>query len=266
MFRVDQQSLASLHDLSVDQGRLLLLKELTARKNRNPSYSLRAFARDLGVSPAALSQYLARKRELSKKNRQSVIEKMRLSPTEQESLWISARPNSTVKTTYGQIAEDTFRIISDWVSLATLNLAHLKSNKADAGWIAKRLGIPSNEAKDTLNRLVRVGLLEIKSGKMHRTTQSFATTTDIPSEAIKRFHLGVIRKAEQALLDLPVDKRDITAITMPTDPLRLEEAKKILVKTRRQIADLVSKGEPSEVYVLAMQFFPFTQQDSESKR
>lgn len=250
----------------MDQGRLLLLKELTARKNRNPSYSLRAFARDLGVSPAALSQYLARKRELSKRNRQSVIERLRLSPIEQESLWISARPSPSTRSTYGQIAEDTFRIISDWVSLATLNLAHIKGNKAESSWIAKRLGIPSSEAKDTLDRLVRVGLLEIKAGRMVRTTQSFATTTDVPSEAIKRFHLGVIRKAEQALLDLPVEKRDVTAITMPTDPAKLEDAKKILQKTRRQIADLVSKGEPSEVYVLSMQLFPFTQQDLENKR
>lgn len=250
----------------MDQGRLLLLKELTARKNRNPSYSLRAFARDLGVSPAALSQYLARKRELSKKNRESIIERMKLSPGEQDSLWISARPTARTSTTYSQIAEDTFRVISDWVSLAVLNLAHLKDNKADPAWIAKRLAVSAEDARDTLERLTRMGLVEIKGGRMTRTTQSFATTTDIPSEAIKRFHLGVIRKAEQALLDLPVELRDITAITMPTDPAKLDAAKKILTKTRRQIADLVSKGEPSEVYVLAMQLFPFTQKEMERTR
>lgn len=247
----------------MDQGRLLLLKELTARKNRNPSYSLRAFARDLGVSPAALSQYLARKRELSKKNRESIIERMKLSPGEQESLWISARPIARAPSNYSQIAEDTFRVISDWISLATLNLAHLPQNKAEASWIAKRLAVSVENAKETLERLIRMGLIEVKNGRMSRTTQSFATTTDIPSEAIKRFHLGVIRKAEQALMDLPVELRDITAITMPTDPSKLEAAKKILTKTRRQIADLVSKGEPSEVYVLAIQLFPFTQKVSE---
>ena len=33
-------------------GRTFLLQELTSRKNRNPAYSLRAFARDLAHGPS----------------------------------------------------------------------------------------------------------------------------------------------------------------------------------------------------------------------
>lgn len=45
--------------------RSLLLAELTRRKERNGAYSLRSFARDLGLSAASVSNVLAGKQGLS---------------------------------------------------------------------------------------------------------------------------------------------------------------------------------------------------------
>jgi uncharacterized protein (TIGR02147 family) len=239
----------------ITDGRVLLLQELTARKNRNASYSLRAFARDLGVSPAALSQYLLRKRELSKKNRLQIADRMKLSPLEQKAFESSTKERIEIES-HELMSEDTFRLISDWVCIATINLARLSDNQAKPAWISKRLAVSETEAQDALKRLLRLRLIQIKNGRMIRTSRPFVTTTDVPSEAIKKFHMGVLRKAEEALLDLPVEERDITAITMPTDPSKLDEAKKILKRTRRRIADLVSSDDAKEVYVLSIQLFP----------
>lgn len=260
MFRVDIIRPPFYKACGMD-GRLLLLQELTARKNRNASYSLRAFARDLGVSPAALSQYLLRKREFSKKNRQLVIDRMKLSPLEQRA-FDQDRAVPSKPDTHELIQEDTFRLIGDWVSLAVLNLARLKRNSARPAWIAQRLGIETEQASDTLKRLVRLQLVEINDDRMERTQRPFATTTDVPSEAIKRFHLSVLRKAEQALLELPVEERDITAITMPLDPAKLAEAKKILQRTRRRIANLVSTPHADSVFVLSVQLFPVSKKET----
>ncbi len=235
-----------------------MLQELTARKNRNSSYSLRAFARDLGVSPAALSQYLGRKRELSPKNRRSIADRMKLSPLEQKAFTLKTGDPLERTDTHEAVSEDRFRLIGSWLSLAILNLARLDGNQANVDWIADRLVVPVEEAREVFERLLRLELIEIKSGRMVRTTQPLTTTSDVPSEAIKKYHLGLLRKVELALLDLPVSERDITAITMPTDPEKLLEAKKILKRTHHRIAKLVGTSKASEVYVLSTQLFPLT--------
>lgn len=244
----------------MSDGRLLLLQELTARKHRNSSYSLRAFARDLGVSAAALSQYLSRKRELSPKNRSSITVRMKLSPIEARAFQGKQRELSEIEATHESLNEDQFRMIGDWISIATLNLARLKQSRGEAKWIAQRLNIATEEAQLVLDRLQRLKLIEIsKSGKMTRTSKPLTTTSDIPSSAIQKLHLELLRKAERALLDLSVEERDVTAIVMPADPAKLQEAKKILKRTCHRIAKLVETDETEDVFVLAMQLFPLTE-------
>jgi uncharacterized protein (TIGR02147 family) len=240
-------------------GRLLLLQELTARKQRNSSYSLRAFARDLGISAAALSQYMSRKRELSPKNRRSIATRMKLSPLEQKQLEAKPRELTHEEASHESLSEDQFRLIGDWLSLAVLNLARLRENRAEPKWIANRLGVSLEEATDVLDRLLRLNLVETKDKRLVRTSKPLTTTSDVPSEAIQKYHLGLLRKAERALLDLPVTDRDVTSITMPTDPEKLLEAKKILKRTAHRIAKLVATDAASEVHVLSMQLFPLTQ-------
>lgn len=243
-------------------GRYLLLQEMTERRTRNPSYSLRAFARDVGVSPAALSQYLNRKRELSPKNRSAIVARLGLSPADAAGfMGKTARGPSQVDVSKSHtvLSEDEFQMIADWISVAILNLARLPTNQARPEWIAERLGVGLGEAREAFDRLMRYGLLRDRDGRMERTARPFVTTTDVPSAAIRRFHAGLLRRAEQALLNLPVEERDITAITMPADPAKLKEAKKILQRTRHRISKLMGDcDQPQDVFVLAMQLFPIT--------
>lgn len=116
-----------------------------------------------------------------------------------------------------------------------------------------------SEARESFDRLNRFGLLKVRGQKMERTARPFITSTDVPSAAIRRFHAGLLRRAENALLNLPVEARDITAITMPADPEKLKEAKKMLQRTRHRISKLMGDCEdPKEVFVLAIQLFPIT--------
>lgn len=235
---------------------------MTERRTRNPSYSLRAFARDVGVSPAALSQYLNRKRELSPKNRNAIVTKLGLSPADAAQFGAKASrapaPLDVAKS-HAVLSEEEFQLISDWISVAILNLARLPTNAADPHWIAERLGVNVGEAREAFERLGRFGLIKEREGRMERTARPFVTSTDVPSAAIRRFHAGLLRRAEHALLNMPVEARDITAITMPADPAKLAEAKKILQRTRHRISKLLGDCEdPQDVFVLAMQLFPIT--------
>lgn len=239
-------------------GRTLLLNELTVRKSRNAAYSLRAFARDLSVSPAALSQYLSRKRELSNKNTALIIERLRLSPAEMRVMTAARAAKARAPIEREMIDEDSFRMISDWISLAVLNLAQVRGSRSRADWISERLGVSQTEAAAAVERLLRLKLISVRKGRMRRTSRAFATTHDVPSAAIKKFHSSILEKAARSLLETPIDRRDITAIVMPVEENKLREAKAIIQKMRRKIADLVTTESAEEVYVLSVQMFPLS--------
>lgn len=61
-----------------------MLRELERRQRKNPSYSLRAFARDLEVPSSRLSEILNRKMGLSETRAVALAEKLNLSSSERE--------------------------------------------------------------------------------------------------------------------------------------------------------------------------------------
>ena len=67
-----------------------LRRELDRRLSTNPRYSLRAFARHLGMSPGELSEVLREKRPMSAKACQKVSRALDLSPAEFKQLLVLA--------------------------------------------------------------------------------------------------------------------------------------------------------------------------------
>ena len=109
--------------------RQLLQAELVRRCNKNASYSLRAYAKSLGMSHATLSSILSGKRPLTKKAIIKISASLNLNK-ETIDLYLS-RLNSNgdgtakflnSKIQHQQMALDTFAAISDWYHDAILEL------------------------------------------------------------------------------------------------------------------------------------------------
>ena len=237
----------------------VLRQEFAERQLRNQAYSLRAFARDLGAGSTTLSDVLAGKRNLSKRNLRKIMDKLLLSPALQETI-LQEHAGKKISKAEQRLSldEDTFQLIADWHYVAILNLAKIKNSQASAVWVSKRLGIEKADAEIALERLYRLGLLKKTKGKLVRTAMPLTTSSDIPSAAIKRHHLQILRLAEQSLLNDPVHMREISLVTMPINIEKLAKAKEILLNTRKKIAALLEDGQASEVYTLAFQLFPVT--------
>ncbi|MFS4461043.1 TIGR02147 family protein [Bdellovibrio sp. HCB2-146] len=246
----------------------LLIEELAKRQMRNSAYSIRAFARDLGVGVTTLSDVLAGRRSLSKTNVQKVMEKLSVSPLEREVLWAhykatAARTEIDDRTT---LDEDTFRLIADWHYLAIMNLAKLKTNSAKPEWIAERLNIRVDDAEVALERLFRLELIKKTRGnRLERTAKPLTTSNEIPSAAIRKHHSQNLRLAEESLHRDPVPTREFGSVTMAINPEKLPQAKEILLKTRKKIAGLLEEGDLSEVYTLSFQLFPLTKLQTSSE-
>jgi uncharacterized protein (TIGR02147 family) len=242
-------------------GLNLLIQELQFRKSRNTSYSLRAFARDLGVSPTALSDFLNGKRQLSKTNLLKISESLNFSPLQKEKLLFQKSKSKGSEKADAErliLAEDTFRVIADWYYLAILNLAKLKNNHGTPEWIAQRLAITTGDARVALDRLSRLGFIKIKRGKLHRTTQALGTLRDIPSLAIRKHHTDNLSLASEALHHVPVELREFSSTTMAISVSQLAKAKDLLMKSKHKVASVLEKGDADAVYVLSFQLFPLT--------
>ena len=163
--------------MHIDERKVFLLNELTIRQNRNSSYSLRAFARDLDLGVASLSDFFKGKRDLSKSNWVKVSQKLHLSPQEAEKLLLREDVSQGQKQPDREVLkEDVFRLIADWYYLAILNLARLRNSKSEPQWLASRLGLDVEVVSEALARLLRLKLVRIQKGKLIRTAKPLTTT------------------------------------------------------------------------------------------
>jgi uncharacterized protein (TIGR02147 family) len=247
--------------------------EFRVRHDKDPKYSLRAFAKTLHVSPSYLSRIMSGQRELTIAGAEKISESLGLSPDDREDFLRSVvgvlreRPRTSTPTRtsstqaeYHQLTVDAFTTISEWYHYAILELTFVKGFKSDPKWIAKMLGIPVLVAKAAVDRLKRLELLK-DNGKLHKPLASITTSHDIRSSALRRFHTQVLEMAIASIEKSGIEERDVTSMTMAVNVARLPEAKKKILRFRRSLCKFLEKGERSRVYNLAIQLYPLTQME-----
>lgn len=247
--------------LKTSSYRQRLLSELSHRQSRNPKYSLRSFARDLKISPTALSQVLSSKRNLSKSNLAKVMTYLKFTPTERERALKEISTYDSVFTDdhFTTLEEDTFQVMSDWYYFALLSLASQMKVPANLDWLARKFDITRPQAADALERLVRLGLIEIHDNYIVYDGRPLKTTTDIPSRSARYLQHQHIQLAQKSLDRDPIHERDMTSITMAIDKAKIPKAKEMIKSFRRRLCRyLESNNKGDDVYVMSMQLFPVT--------
>ncbi|QDK45842.1 hypothetical protein DOM22_12115 [Bdellovibrio sp. ZAP7] len=243
----------------------ILSSELLTRKQSNPRFSLRAFAKQLDLSASHLSSLIIGKRNLTPQQAHKLLNKLELSPAD-KSLFLSSAFPHILETPTAQerqtqlIADDKFTFLADWYHFAILSLGDISLNKATPAWVSERLGISELQARDALNRLQRLDLISIKSdGSFKQTGNPLTTTDDIPSGAIKAYHRSVIDLAKTKLDTVPVEEREYGAITLAINPAKIGKAKKMIRDFQNQLCEELEVGKKKSVYTLSVQFFPVSE-------
>ncbi len=243
-------------------------QDLSQKQKVNPHYSLRAFARDLGVHPSTMSQILKGNRPLPLKDSSRVVEKLNLGPKER-TLFMESLLKSKVRLDNIKIDEvdnrfmldeSHYKIIAEWEHYAVLDLFELKSFEPTLTEIAQRLGITENRADVVVNNLLVSGLLKVNAdGSFMKVHEDVRTTEDIKSQALKDSHKETMRMGIDKLDQIEVELRDFSSSTIAVDLNKLPEAKAIIREFRQKMAALLSGGEKTDVFQLAIQFYPLTQ-------
>jgi len=229
---------------------------LVERCRKNPSYSLRAFARSLEIEPSALSKILKGHRKISKSMCQRLCERLGILAT--DFIEDGHKTGELNVQSYHAVDIDVFHLIADWYHYAILQLVHVKDFKADTKWVARTLDITVSEANIAIERLFRLQLLKktadgrwLDSGSLTTLGHKFSVGS------FRQLQRQILEKAIDALESVPMDERDQTSMTVAVDSQRLPEARERIKKFRRSLDKFLQGGTNSDrVYHLSISLYP----------
>ncbi|AFY01540.1 TIGR02147 family protein [Bdellovibrio bacteriovorus] len=252
-----------------------ILKELERRQRKNPSYSLRAFSRDLEVPCSRLSEILNGKVGLSESRAVNLATKLNLSPSEREffvDLALSEHARSAVlremalqrvnarEEAFEKIGEDQFAVISDWYYTAITQILQLKDFEPTAENISRRLGLLTDVTEKALERLEAMKLVEkTADGKWVSSDAKYSSSYGGSSVAARNYFLQMQTKATEAMSGENKRRWDMGCTMVPTSR---EKAKEIAAKIRQfrleVMADLQNSENKDSLFALSTSFFEMT--------
>lgn len=254
-----------------------LRDELAERIDRNPRYSLRAFAKALRIGAGTLSQILSGKRLPSYKAAQKLLNHLDLEPNQRDAFLKSlaeAHRNRGLKkigsTFERRAAEadqkenrildlnlDLFKVIGDWYHYAILMITFVEGFKSQPKWIANQLGLSEIQVVNAIQRLKNLEMLIEEDGVL-RAWESNWTSSDkhITTPALRRHTQQILEKAIESNFNDPIEARNITAMTMAINPLKLPEAKLRIQNFMNELTAYLEQDNRSHVYEMSICLFP----------
>ena len=243
-------------------------REYLKRRQKNENYSIRAFSNYLKISPATVSHLLSGKRVPSGKFATKLFTKLELTPREKEIILSALNKKNvadiaekSVEYDYQMIALDSFKLLSEWYHYAIIEMTSAIGFKFDYAWIANHLGISVTEARQAIERLLRLDLIEERNGTLIKS-QGFVTNGDdtLTTSAHKQLQRHVLQKALDAIDTVSIEEKDISSITMAIDETKIPEAKKLITKFRRDLCKFLENGRQTRVYNLGIQLYPISKE------
>lgn len=257
--------------------RAFLRNLLTERIQKNPAYSLRALARQMGCAPSTLSEILRGQKGLSPARALQAGLKMGLSEDESEYLGLMAQLDQSAlasekdyclqkmrrlnpRPQVRDLSVDTFKLIADWYHIPLLELAEIQGFQLTADTAAQKLGLTRLESQTALDRLERLELIQKDSnGTYRRQAGRNLVTAHVPNEALRHFHRSMLGKAQESLETQSPTEKIVGSETYAMDSHLLEKARTL---TERYFSDMVALSEQSQnkdqLYHLGVQFFRLT--------
>jgi uncharacterized protein (TIGR02147 family) len=253
-----------------------------SRSKVNPRYSLRAYARDLGVSVSRLSGVLNGKFGLSSDAAREIARALGLEPRAAllfvdsvESRHARSKKARELALTrlqkksdsFQSLSLDQFQIISDWQHFAILELTHTGAFlESESVRVARRLGISVIEAKRSIERLLNFDLLSVDAGGVLKSTGSFFANKDgVPSDAIRKHQKQLLDKAARAVDLQTTEERSIRSLTIAIDRADLPELQKLLDDFQTRMKKRANQAQTkNEVYAFTMQFFRLTEKENKA--
>lgn len=253
--------------------RELIEKYIIEKKLKSPQFSYRALSKKIGISSGALSLFLNSKRTLSPEGYDKVINYLILDPEERKNALAAINKSfldrlrlSDDGKPFRELRVDEFSEMKEWYVFAFLCLIQTANFEFDLFWISHRLRVSPDKIEALIELCFRLRLIKIdETNRLTRTHENLRTPDNLKDknfeESINYYHNQLIAQSQVAVSEIPRSLRDVTAVTMPANPQKLEKVRELVRKFQDDVMLLVEDGSESEVYRLCVQFYPVTRPD-----
>lgn len=253
------------------------------QKGENPSFSYMNFSRKAGfTSKSFVFNAIRGTKNLSKSSIVGLCEAMGLNKTEciyfenlvsfnqsksfkEKNHFFGQldglRPKKKEETKAKRLRHDQFEFYSKWYHLAVRSLIDMHGYR-DYRKLAKMVHpqITPKQAQKSVLLLDRLGLIKKqKDGNYSVTDKILSTGEEIVSLAIQHFHLDTIQLASNAIRELPLEKRNISGLTLGISRKAYKQICDMIYSCQNEILNIVEKDESSDgVYQLNFHLFPLS--------
>lgn len=253
----------------------ILSEYFQIRRKINPRYSLRAFARDINMSPSRLSEVITGKGDLSREKAEQICAKLQLPPIVAadfiDLVEVAVAPMESSRTAALRrvkarrksapmhiITNDQFEIIADPKYLLIWTLMSLPAYTGCPEYIAKNLNMDLFDVFSVLLRLEQLKLVKRENGAWLFVKGQFSVGDRLPSEVIRRYHDHMAALGRDSIHQQSMCERHLDSIVIPFDSSRLGEVKQRIANFAQSLIDDFGVGGDS-VYGMSLQFFRMTQ-------
>ena len=255
-----------------------------AERKAKSAFSWQEFATLAGFSSSIFLKYVSEGRyNLGEATAMRVATAMKLADYECDFFvelvkFDHAKTDAEKKAAYGKmisIAEahkakilegDSFRFFSDWKNPVIRELAPaMPGAKPLALAHACREKITAAEVSETLNFLVKAGLLQKDDAGNYTQTEKSVTTgpMEVTPVAVRGMHRQMGEFALNAIEGVPQDERHFSGITLGLTHEAYDEIVQVIAECRKKVIAIATRDSAiDEVYRLNMQLFPLTKKNS----
>ncbi len=264
--------------------RKFLKNVILEKQSKNPKFSLRLIARQLGMAPSSFSEVLSGKKNLSYDMALTIGTNLGLKSKEVDYFCLLVKRDSAKRLDLKKAIQkkleslnprgpvhnldvDMFSLISDWFHLALLGVLVLDIEDKTLENLSALVGIERMQAEAALDRLIRLGLVELKENKYYsRTSSDIFVNAKISTESLHKYHRQMLEKAKESLEGQKFDERLVRTENIAIGEDQLEQADAYVEEFFTKMASLSSKTKKkTKLYHLGTHFFKLSREGKGKK-
>lgn len=241
-----------------DEFLTLLRNYYTSQRNKNPRYSMRALAQQLGTAPGPTSALIKGSKvwNISPEWALTVLDKMNIKSTQKNRLRVLM--GEKPKINKQNLPDIEGLALSHWAYWPILACIEMSSPQQDAAVIATKLGISLDEVQAiTKDLLARGFVVRDEDGNLQRSAEVLETADDILSLAAKHMHETNLQIAQKALDKIPAAEREFQTLTVAGSSQALTQIKQEIRAFTDKVAWILNQDNSNDqVYRFSVQLFP----------
>ncbi len=235
-----------------------LKEDFDRRRSANHRFSLRAFAKKLGVAPASLTEAFKEERgwNLSRERAKELLGYLDLTVEQKNALLVEM--GFPAKHEVSVLEPSSYEYLKSPRHLAVLAAAYLPKKLRSLDAIAERFGFGREEAAKTIQSLEEQSLLSRDDDGDIEAPSGFVESVDGPSDSIlRKHHHMVLGLASKSLETIPANERDVTSLSFVGNSKALAHLRAAIRELENNASSLTYGEDGADtVYQLCIQVFP----------